>query len=185
MRNSTITAGGARTFLSASACEAPRGVDLRPVLPEADRNVGVFPCCPCAATRTRRQQSPMPLGFDPPHPGGMAENSPTFQRWGREFRGAQVPKGRLEPCAIRQPSLRDLLNHGRWFPTLKRWAIIGCPSGTKTWLGFAGVLWDQILRYLTLLSAAACKVPRGADLRQVIREAHCCGQECPRSACYP
>ena len=25
----------------------------------------------------------------------MAENSPTFQRWVREFRGAQVPEGRL------------------------------------------------------------------------------------------
>src|ERR1035437_1483464 len=61
----------------------------------------------------------------------MAENSPTFQRWGRECRGAQVPKGRLKPCALRQPSLRDLSDHGRWFPTLKRWAIIGCPSGTK------------------------------------------------------
>ena len=79
----------------------------------------------------------MPLGFDPPHPGGMAENSPTFQRWGREFRGAQVPKGRLKPCAIRQPSLRDLSGYGRWFPTLKRWAIIGCPSGTKTCPGLA------------------------------------------------
>ena len=60
----------------------------------------------------------------------MAENSPTFQRRGREFRGARVPKGRLKPCAIRQPSLRDLSDHGRWFPTLKRWAIIVCPSGT-------------------------------------------------------
>src|ERR1035437_8998024 len=67
----------------------------------------------------------------------MAENSPTFQRWGRECRGAQVPKGRLKPCAIRQPSLRDLSDHGRWFPTLKRWAIIGCPSGTKTCPGLA------------------------------------------------
>ena len=72
-----------------------------------------------------------------PHPGGMADNSPTFQRWVREFRGAQVPKGRLKPCAIRQPSLRDLSHRGRWFPTLKRWAIIACPSGTKTWPGFA------------------------------------------------
>src|ERR1039458_5585383 len=67
----------------------------------------------------------------------MAENSPTFQRWGRECRGAQVPKGRLKPCAIRQPSLRDLSDHGRWFPTLKRWAIIECPSGTKTCPGLA------------------------------------------------
>ena len=24
------------------------------------------------------------------------------------------------------------MGYGRWFPTLKRWAIIGCPSGTKT-----------------------------------------------------
>src|ERR1039458_9199311 len=67
----------------------------------------------------------------------MAENSPTFQRWGRECRGAQVPKGRLKPCAIRQPSLGDLSDHGRWFPTLKRWAIIECPSGTKTCPGLA------------------------------------------------
>src|ERR1017187_4113104 len=67
----------------------------------------------------------------------MAENSPTFQRWGRECRGAQVPKGRLKPCAIRQPSLRDLSDHGRWFPTLKRWAIIERPSGTKTCPGLA------------------------------------------------
>src|SRR5664280_1058093 len=88
------------------------------------------------------------LGFDRPHPGGMAENSPTFQRWVREFRGAQVPKGRLKPGAIHQPSLRDLSCCGRWFPTLKRWAIIACPSGTKTWPGFAGVLWDQILAAL-------------------------------------
>src|ERR1035437_11083795 len=69
----------------------------------------------------RGQECPMPLGFDPPHPGGMIEHSPMFQRWVREFRDAQVPKGRLKPCAIRQPSLRDLSCCGRWFPTLKRW----------------------------------------------------------------
>ena len=90
----------------------------------------------------------MPPGFDPPHPGGMAHNSPTFQRWGREFRGAQVPKGRLKPCAIRQPSLRDLSDYGGGFPTLKHWAIVACPSGTMTWPGFAGILWDQILAAL-------------------------------------
>jgi hypothetical protein len=73
--------------------------------------------------------------FDPPHPGGMTGNSPTFQRWVREFREAQVPKGRLKPCTIYQPSLRDLSCCGRWFPTLKRWAIIRCPSGTNTWPG--------------------------------------------------
>ena len=65
-----------------------------------------------------------------------------------ESLGAQVPKGRLKPCAIRQPSLRDLSCCGRWFPTLKRWAIIVCPSGTVTWPGFAGLLWEQILAAL-------------------------------------
>jgi REP element-mobilizing transposase RayT len=40
-----------------------------------------------------------------------------------------------------QPSLRDLSCRGRWFPTLKRWAIIICPSGTMTWPGFPGLLW--------------------------------------------
>jgi hypothetical protein len=78
----------------------------------------------------------------------MTKNSPTFQRWGREFRGAQVPKGRLKPGTIRQPSLRDLACCGRSFPTLKRWAIIACPSGTKAWPGFARILWDQILAAL-------------------------------------
>jgi len=83
----------------------------------------------------------------------MTENSPTFQRWVREIRGAQVPKGRLKPGAIHQPSLRDLSCYERWFPTLKRWAIIACPSGTKTWPGFAGVLWDQILAVLDFVFA--------------------------------
>ena len=55
----------------------------------------------------------MLLGFDSHHPGGMADNSPTFQCWGREFRWAQVPKGRLKPGAIRQPSLRDLSDCGK------------------------------------------------------------------------
>jgi hypothetical protein len=104
----------------------------------------------------------MPLGFDPPHPGGMTENSPTFQRWVREFRGAQVPKGRLKPCAIRQPSLRDLSCCGRWFPTLKRWAIIACPSGTKTWPGFADILWDQILATLDKNVRAPPKIATAA-----------------------
>ena len=45
---------GARTFLSAFAWRATR----KP---------------------TGGQECPMPLGFDPHHPGGMADNSPTFQ----------------------------------------------------------------------------------------------------------
>ena len=93
----------------------------------------------------RGHSGSMPPGFDPPHPGGMPENSPTFQRWVREFSGAQVPKGRLKPGAIRQPSLRDLSDCGGRFPTLKRWAIVACPSGTRTWLGVTGLFWEQIL----------------------------------------
>ena len=87
----------------------------------------------------------MPPGFDPPLPGGMTGNSPTFPRWGCVLRGAQVPKGRLNPGTIRQPSLRDLSGRGRRSPTLKRWAIIAGPSGTMTW---PGVLWNQILAAL-------------------------------------
>ena len=37
----------------------------------------------------------MPLGFQCDHPKGMPENSPTLQRWDREFDVASVPKGRL------------------------------------------------------------------------------------------
>jgi hypothetical protein len=85
----------------------------------------------------------MPPELDSPYPGGMTDSSPTFQRWVRECGSAQVPKGRLESCAIRQPSLRDLACCGCWFPTLKRWAIIACPSGTETWPSIAGILWDQ------------------------------------------
>ena len=86
-------------------------------------------------------------GFDPAHPGGMVDNSPTFQRWVREFSGGQVPKGRLKPSANRQPSLRDLWDCGGGFPTLKRWAIVACPSGTMPWSGFAGLVWQQILEF--------------------------------------
>src|SRR6185436_10313912 len=32
----------------------------------------------------------------PLHPGGMAENSPTFQRWEFDRQPVQVPKGRLK-----------------------------------------------------------------------------------------
>ena len=50
--------------------------------------------------QTRPEQVPMPPGFDPPLPGGMTGNSPTFPRWGCVLRGAQVPKGRLKSCAF-------------------------------------------------------------------------------------
>src|SRR5690242_4307104 len=42
--------------------------------------------------------NPMPLGFEHPHPGGLVDNSPTFQfqRWVGELRVWEVPKGRLK-----------------------------------------------------------------------------------------
>ena len=71
----------------------------------------------------------MPLGFQCRHPGGMAENSPAFQRWDRGP-GVSSPEGTAEnrqlsrPCGT-QPSIRP-------HPALKRRAIFKRPSGTKT-----------------------------------------------------
>ena len=45
----------------------------------------------------------MPLGFADLHPGGMAENSPTFQRWDSAPERILVPKGRLKPAASAVP----------------------------------------------------------------------------------
>ena len=44
----------------------------------------------------RNGPDPMPLEFERFHPGGMVDNSPTFQRWVYEFRMLEVPKGRLK-----------------------------------------------------------------------------------------
>src|SRR5258708_5937438 len=44
-------------------------------------------------------ESPRPLGFATHHPGGMGDNSPTFQRWDRDRQRVKVPKGRLKLCA--------------------------------------------------------------------------------------
>ena len=49
-----------------------------------------------------RTPGPMPLGFGGPHPGGMADNSPTFQRWDHKT-GSQVPKGRPKSIPLSRP----------------------------------------------------------------------------------
>ena len=68
--------------------------------------------------------------------------------------GHKSRQGRLNPCKIGQSSFQDLSCCGRWFPTLKRWAILECPSGTKAWTGFGGILENQILtRHWTRMSA--------------------------------
>ena len=97
------------------------------------------------------QKCPMPLGFDPPHPGGMADSSPTFERGCAGLDVHKSRQGRLNPCEIGQSSFQDLSCCGRWFPTLKCLAILACPSGTKAWTDFSGLLWDQILVALDIL----------------------------------
>jgi hypothetical protein len=81
---------GARTFLSPEVCErqpAPAGSQTTSLI---ERSCG--------------QGCPIPLGFDPPHPGGMTENSPTFQRWVRDLRESTSPEGtaetRRDPSAV-------------------------------------------------------------------------------------
>ena len=71
----------------------------------------------------------MSLGFQRRHPGGMAENSPAFQRWDRGL-GVPNPEGTAELVVLSrpfgtQPSIRP-------HPALKRRAIFKSPSGTKT-----------------------------------------------------
>ena len=80
--------------------------------------------------------------------------------------GLEVHKsrqGRLNPCEIGQSSFQDLSCCGRGFPTFKRWAILECPSGTKTWIGFSGLLCDQILVALDIFVRNAEVVNTEAD----------------------
>src|SRR5438105_3341596 len=69
----------------------------------------------------------MPLGIRDPHPVGMPDNSPTFQRWDHDDEEPS-PAGTAEIDSA-QPSLRDSTSRTS-NPTLKRWAIIVCPSET-------------------------------------------------------
>jgi len=70
-------------------------------------------------------EGPMPLGFEPLHPGGMDENSPAFQRWDCG-RIVPSPEGTAE-SAVFQPSLRDL-SHTTSSPSVEtlgyfRWSL--------------------------------------------------------------
>jgi hypothetical protein len=64
-----------------------------------------------------------------------------------------LPAERKLPGGILSPTGVLLRVHG----ALKRWAIIACPSGTKPWLGFAGILREQILAALDKNVRAPCK----------------------------
>src|ERR1019366_6705459 len=61
------------------------------------------------------------------HPGGIAENSPAFQRWERS-ESTPSPEGTVEPSRVSRPSGTSAT--GRAHPELKRWAILRRPSGT-------------------------------------------------------
>src|SRR5437764_14524180 len=78
----------------------------------------------------------MPLGFGAPHPGGMPDNSPPFQRWDHD-NSEPSPEGTADTDSP-QPSLRDSSSR-TLNPTLKlkRWAIIVCPSGTDRACAFS------------------------------------------------
>ena len=72
----------------------------------------------------------MPLGCRP-HPGGMPENSPTFQRWVARVWNFLSPEGTAElGPPVSRPFGTNSISCFR-SPTLKRWAIIACPSGTR------------------------------------------------------
>jgi hypothetical protein len=109
----------------------------------------------------------MPLGFDPPHPGGMTENSPTFQRWDSAPEGVLVPKGRLKPAASAVPSGLGQSQISA-LPTLKRWAIVGCPYGTNTYPGLVAILEDQILAALD----KNVRAPEKCEMRTSLSFAH-------------
>src|SRR5437867_4020925 len=69
----------------------------------------------------------MPVGFCIPNPGGMAENSPAFQRRDQVMR-ALSPEGTAEPGCLSRPFGTHSFRISN--PALKRRAILICPSGT-------------------------------------------------------
>src|SRR5947207_5246247 len=62
----------------------------------AVRSVFALTACKFARGRNQCSLSPPAPGFATHHPGGMADNSPTFQRWELDRNWVQVPKGRLK-----------------------------------------------------------------------------------------
>src|SRR6185369_8706475 len=58
---------------------------------------------------------PMPLGIHS-HPGGIFDNSPTFQRWVNEVEASPVPKGRLKGWNASDPG--GMIDNS---PTFQRW----------------------------------------------------------------
>src|SRR2546425_1209268 len=77
----------------------------------------------------RRAGAPVLPGPRPYHPGGMAENSPAFQR--REIgKRTSSPEGTAETDSLGRPS--GTYSSQTSYPALKRRAIVVCPSGTES-----------------------------------------------------
>ncbi len=76
----------------------------------------------------------MTLGFERSHPGGMVDNSPTFQRWVDGVDVISSPEGTKDPFV----GAASFAPGGAWIvrnastPAINRWAIFGCPCGTDT-----------------------------------------------------
>ena len=64
------------------------------------------------------------------YPGGMVDNSPTFQRWVASSEGLS-PEGTAEIVLAPSAVPSGLILSLALIPTLKRWAILACPFGTK------------------------------------------------------
>jgi len=89
------------------------------------------------ADKSVQAESACPTRRAAPHsPRGTVENSPPFQRWETSWSIIlPSPGGTTETPSQTafQPSLRDWMGKsGRAFPPLKCWAIVGCPSRTRT-----------------------------------------------------
>src|SRR2546428_4234802 len=67
------------------------------------------------------------------HPGGMAENSPTFQRWVHEVRRSASPEGTAENCATPRSSLRDLFSFGWGVPNVETFGYCHISLREEEW----------------------------------------------------
>jgi len=101
----------------------------------------------------RRHSCPKPLGFAIPDRGVVPEGRPRIARRfnaGFATDNGRVPKGRLSR-GVFQPSLRDSMTSCDAHPTLKRWAIVKSPFGTRRSAIRPPICTGQILATLEIL----------------------------------
>jgi hypothetical protein len=99
-----------------------------------------------------------------------------FQHWERELQEWSVPKGRLMEHLSISVVPSGLSRFNTLHPTLKRWAMLECPSGTWVFVGFSRIFEVrfpmQILVALGVLADALAvegigvfPIPRGMNQR--------------------